>query len=103
MTAAEREWLDAICRLGCCVCIRTGRGASPAEPHHLLSGGRRIGHRSSIPLCAIHHRTGGNTREWVARHPHRVEFVRRYGSEQELLVWTQERVAMLAKLNELLA
>ena len=96
MTKAEQSWLDAICRLGCCVCIRTGRGETPAEPHHLLDGGRRLGHMWSIPLCPIHHRNGGLNSQWVARHPYRVEFVKRYGPELELLRWTQKRVAELS-------
>lgn len=92
MTNAEKAWLDAICRLGCCVCLRTGLGATPAEPHHLLSGGRRIGHLSAIPLCQRHHRSGGINAVWISRHPHRWAFVKRYGSEEELLAWTQEQV-----------
>jgi len=93
MNIAERNWLDAICRLGCCVCLREGRGATPGEPHHLLIGSRRIGDLNTIPLCQTHHRSGLKTQDFVSRHPWRTEFERRYGTERELLDWTRARLA----------
>lgn len=92
MTNAESEWMDAICELGCIVCRQFGKTFSPAEPHHLLSGGRRIGHLQTIPLCDRHHRSGVNNAGWVSRHPWRTEFVLRYGSEEFLLAKTKELV-----------
>lgn len=41
----EDELRDEIARTGCA-----------AEVHHLLSGGYRIGHSHTIPLCSWHHR-----------------------------------------------
>ena len=93
MTKAEREYLDAIVQLGCCVCVREGRGATPGEPHHLLDGGRRIGHLFAICLCPTHHRSGIRNQQAVSRHPHRIVFEARYGTELELLQWTREMVA----------
>lgn len=92
MTKAEKEWLDAITRLGCVCCYLQGRYAVPAEPHHLLSGGRRIGHLASIPLCQPHHRAGRRDTQFVSRHPWKVEFEKRYGKESELLAKTRELV-----------
>ncbi|MGP1667686.1 MAG: Ref family recombination enhancement nuclease, partial [Rhodanobacter sp.] len=58
-TNAEQSWMDAISRLGCVVCHIQGYPNTPAEIHHMLSGGRRIGHLWTIPLCAPgHHRYG---------------------------------------------
>lgn len=97
-TKAERQWLDTISRMGCVVCILQGLGPSPAEPHHLLrKSGRRMGHLFTIPLCPPHHRLGRNDEEVVSRHPYRVEFERRYGTETQLLEQTQEFVGMLAE------
>ena len=59
-TAAERQWLDTVKRLGCLCCIARGYPHDPdgavVEAHHLLSGGIRRGHLHSIGLCAWHHR-----------------------------------------------
>lgn len=93
MTKAESNWMDAIVRLGCIICLREGRGPTPAEPHHILSGGRRLGHLLTIPLCPTHHRSGLNNQQFVSRHNWRREFEARYGSEASLLSATQQLVA----------
>lgn len=89
MTRPEREWLDAITRIGCIVCILEGRGATPAEPHHMLEGGRRMGHLFTIPLCPTHHRSGRNDAEVVSRDQNQRRFERRYGAEIYLLAKTR--------------
>lgn len=86
-TKAEREWMDAITRLGCIACILTNRGETPAEPHHLLSGGRRMGHLFTIPLCVGHHRIKEPGKQ--ARHIHKSTFVAAYGTEMYLLEKTK--------------
>lgn len=92
MTKAERAWMDAITRLGCVVCITTGKGPTPAEPHHLLSGGRRMGHLYTIPLCSLHHRSGRNDDEVVSRDQNQRRFEERYGTEASLLEKTREMI-----------
>lgn len=92
MTSAERDWCDQITRLGCIVCYLHGFGHTPAAVHHILKGGRRIGHMHTIPLCYTHHNSGVNTRIAVSRHPYRAEFERRYGTESYLLGKTRELV-----------
>ena len=94
MTAAEQKWLDTITDLGCIVCRTLGCGYVPAEPHHLLRGGRRIGHESTIPLCPPHHRTGQG--EAIARHPNKARFEAAYGSETDLLTLTRNTVGARA-------
>lgn len=92
-TLAEKEWMDAIVRIGCCVCIRTGRGPTPASVHHLLDAGhRRIGHLDTIPLCYSHHQANLNNSVIVSRHHWKREFETRYGTEHELLEWTINKV-----------
>lgn len=92
MTKAERAWCDAITRLGCIVCLIEGRGATPAEPHHMLSGGRRMGHLFTIPLCYQHHRAGRDDAEVTSRDHNQRRFEARYGTEQSLLEKTRELV-----------
>ncbi len=40
---------------------------------------------NTIPLCYRHHREGVNNDMYVSRHPYKTEFVKRYGTEEELL------------------
>lgn len=95
MTKEERAWQDAIRQIGCVVCILTGKGASPAEVHHMLSGGRRMGEMFTIPLCMLHHRGGRNDAELTSRDHSQRRFERRYGSEDYLLAKTREFVSRL--------
>ena len=89
MTKSQKAFQDRVRALGCIVCY--GKGVdSPAEIHHLLRGGRRIGEDSVIGLCVPHHRGGLNTEEVVSRHPWRLAWESRYGTEAELLAKTKE-------------
>lgn len=55
-TKVESARMGAI-KAGPCVCCKQRGIASWApEVHHLLSGGRRRGHRYTVGLCAWHHR-----------------------------------------------
>ena len=89
MTEDQKKFWAAIRASGCIVCRKQGYD-SPAEIHHILSGGRRMGHDHVIGLCAVHHRGQVNNEEAVSRHPWRTEFEKRYGTELELLEQTRE-------------
>lgn len=84
-TVEERAWLDWIVAYGCVACRIDGFGVVPPAVHHLLRGGRRIGHLFSLPLCDPGHHQNGQQRGMVSRHPWRARFEQRYGSEQFLL------------------
>ena len=65
--------------------MNQGNEGTPAEIHHIRHGngmGQRASNYESIPLCHIHHRTGGYG---VAIHAGQKEFEKLYGSESELL------------------
>ena len=79
MNNEEKKWMNFLGAYGCVICHR------PCEIHHLLSGGRRIGHLDSISLCMEHHRGGYNTESIVSRHPWKRAFEKRYGTEKQLL------------------
>ena len=54
---AEQARFDAIKAAGICIaCKLRGVDSYAVEIHHLLSGGRRIGHMATIGLCCWHHR-----------------------------------------------
>lgn len=82
----------AITRLGCVVCLRAGYGFSECEIHHLLTnraGFRRNTDAQTIGLCPQHHRLGNLG---VAIHAGKRSFERAYGTELELLNFTNNRI-----------
>jgi hypothetical protein len=93
MTNAEREHMARVAALGCVVCRNLGLGPTPAEVHHPLKNGKRIGYKVTIPLCTLHHRSGVKNEIHVSRHPWRKAFESRYGTEQQLLEQTQRELA----------
>jgi hypothetical protein len=56
-TLEEKLWLSLIKLRPCCVCAYPPvcQQTSPTQVHHLLIGGRRIGHFWVLPICADHH------------------------------------------------
>lgn len=84
-TAEERAWMDAITAIGCIACLIDGHPGTPGAVHHILRGGRRIGHLHSICLCDPGHHQNGQERGVVSRHPTKARFEARYGTESELL------------------
>lgn len=100
-TVAEAARFEKIVALGCAACGFAPRCPCRTEAHHLLSGGKRRGHKYTIPLCSWHHRgeppSGFTTREaTVAFGPSlRLEsraFHARYGSDDELLGQVNELI-----------
>ena len=85
--------MDSIVRLGCCVCVKEGLGATPAVVHHMIGrSGRRRGHLFTLPLCPGHHNSGLNNKTIVSRHPWRSAWECRYGTEEQLLEMVRELV-----------
>ena len=88
MKKDEREHLAKVASLGCVIC-----GLRQTEVHHLRSGmgmGQRSSHFRTIPLCHVHHRTGGFG---VAIHGGTREFQRNFGTEEELLKKVLDKIA----------
>ena len=79
--------MDAICQIGCIVCLVHERlPGVPGCPHHLLTdGGRRIGHLHTICLCDPGHHQNSPTPKKISRHPTKARFEAAYGSEEYLL------------------
>jgi len=60
-----------------------------ANAHHLLSGGKRISHAHTIPLCDLHH-TGVE-----GIHTRKKWFREQFGTDDELLEITNDQVVLL--------
>ena len=92
-TVAESAWMDAITTLGCIACILDGHERRPGAVHHILSGGRRMGHLFTLCLCDPGHHQGGQQLGLISRHPWKARFEERYGSELSLLELTKSTIA----------
>lgn len=55
-TKAQIRRFEIIRDFGCICCRMKGYKSLVTEVHHLLSGGRRIGHDATVGLCPWHHR-----------------------------------------------
>lgn len=91
-TAEEARWMAAIVEYGCIACALDGRWHRPAAVHHILRGGRRMGHLYTIPLCQPGHHMDGQQLGMVSRHPWKKRFEAIYGNEMDLLALMQNRV-----------
>lgn len=94
-TAEEKAWMDDCVETGCIACWLDRVPHRPTAIHHIVEGGRRLGHKFSLPLCDPGHHQGGQSLGLVSRHPWKARFEERYGSERELLLLQQERVRTL--------
>lgn len=97
-TAAERRRWDWMQEVGCVACLidDPDRLGTPGDVHHLLAGGRRLGHRLSVILCPYHHRGYGSANTGspsLARDPR--AFTACYGSPAQLLEFADEAAARL--------
>jgi hypothetical protein len=83
--AEEKRWMNAIVTHGCIACRMDGNGIVAPCVHHILRGGRRMGHLFTLPLCPGHHQDGTGVQGLIARHPWKTRFEAKYGTEAELL------------------
>lgn len=56
ITAEDEERFGRVKEGRCVACWKVGRQTIGCDAHHLLYGGRRIGHKASVALCLWHHR-----------------------------------------------
>jgi hypothetical protein len=84
-TVEEKRWMDAIVEHGCIACVLDGHSPRPTAVHHILRGGRRIGHLFTLPLCDPGHHQNGDSLGLVSRHPNKARFEAKYGKEMDLL------------------
>lgn len=102
ITKAQRRRLEIIkFHVGCLACRRDHDSLVPAEAHHLLSGGRRISHDATVPLCPWHHRgacnsDAGSIDMEILYGPSlalsKRKFHELYGTDEEMLDETNRRV-----------
>lgn len=92
-TVAQKRRMEILkTEIGCIACKLDGMDYVPPDIHHIIDGGKRCGHEFSIPLCPPHH----------GRIPvvgvlsidkNKRQFIKRYGTELQLLQLTNRAVA----------
>lgn len=94
-TRAEKERIQRALELGCAICGHDNHG-SKLEVHHLLDGGKRMGHNFTIVLCLYHHQKRG-----LPYYPKSVSlvdgskaFTQAYGTQRSLFESTQRRLGL---------
>jgi hypothetical protein len=85
-TKADLQRFVKLVDLGCIACKLAGSGYRAPDIHHVLRGGRRIGHQATLPLCPEHHRfpSNGSVIGPSLADGSRV-FAAKFGSQEELL------------------
>lgn len=85
-TKADLRRFMRLVDLGCIACKLAGSGYRAPDIHHVLRGGRRIGHQSTLPLCPNHHRwpSDGSVVGPSLADGSRV-FSAKFGTQEELL------------------
>lgn len=91
MKKSEQQHVDRVATLGCVACyVQFGEWGTPGEIHHIKEGqgaAQRAGWDKVLCLCVGHHRHDDKRADKVAIHGNtgRKTFVKRYGSEGDLL------------------
>jgi hypothetical protein len=98
-TKAESERMEKLSRMGCIVTRLCFGAYKDADVHHITSGGRRLGHMSTIPLSPWYHRAvpDSNMTPQLMREFYgpslaesKAEFEARFGTEAYLLEQTNK-------------
>lgn len=93
-TKLEADWMTRIVAWGCVACWIDGLPSRPVAVHHILRGGRRIGHLFTLPLCDPGHHQNGDAFNLVSRHPNKAQFEDLYRPELELLSIVRDEVGI---------
>lgn len=98
-TKAEREWMDACVRYGCVACRKDGHEPRPTAYHHIVSGGKRMGHLFGFGLCDPGHHQNGQQFGLISVHPFKARFEQRYGSQLEILAALKVKLGVFSEAS----
>lgn len=98
-TKMEREWMEAAVRYGCLACILDGYEPRPTAYHHIVAGGRRLGHLYGIGLCDPGHHQNGEPFGLLSVHPYKARFEAKYGTQLQLLAELKKRLGIYTEAS----
>lgn len=84
-TVEEKDWIERCIRFGCVACWLDGYQPRPTAFHHIVVGGRRLGHLYGFGLRDPGHHQNGQQFGLISRHPFKAQFEAKYGSEFNIL------------------
>jgi hypothetical protein len=98
-TKDEATRIRLIMGMSCCICALHGDVSKRAlECHHIVRGGKRLGHWYTLQICRGHHQG-----QWDKRNPQsaqvaisdgRKAFRRAHGGMDDLQVWQRQQVVL---------
>ena len=91
-TKAEKELHTRIAELGCIACHLDGRFNGWVSIHHIDGRTKPGAHKRVLALCAGHHQDGTGLAGLIAVHPWKAAFEAMYGTQEQLLKLTMERL-----------
>ena len=92
-TKADKALHDRIAELGCIACHLDGRDNPWVSIHHIDGRTKPDAHKKVLALCAGHHQDGTGLAGLIAVHPFKAAFEAMYGTQEQLLELTMERLA----------
>jgi hypothetical protein len=95
--AVEERWIKTALEFGCVACWLDRVPSRPAAFHHIVDGGRRLGHLVGFGLCDPGHHQGGQPLGLVSRHPNKARFEAKYGKEFELLALVKKQTGVFSE------
>lgn len=87
-TKQEEERRQKIYELGCIACRIDGKGYVPCSEHHLKDGSCYRDNMKTFGICLAHHQIEFAVPGVPNRHKNAKEFAEVYGTDQELLEYT---------------
>ena len=94
MKKKDKERFDKLKQIGCIACLKFGK-ITEAIIHHIRKNtglSLRPPHTDTIPLCPEHHNMGNES-----VHLNKKAFVSIFGTEQELLLLTNQKLEQLER------
>ena len=96
-TKADKRRFLALQDYGCVCCRIEGDGHRDPDIHHIVEGGRRLGHQYTLGLCPYHHR-GIQPDSFIYHGPSLADgkrpFIKRYGTERFLLEYVNGQLEL---------
>lgn len=89
-TKAEKEFWSRIAALGCVACSKDGLINLSVSIHHIDGRTKPGAHMRVLALCYQHHQSGDVDAPSI--HPWKTRFEAKYGSQEDLLSETIEKV-----------
>lgn len=98
-TKQECARIDRLRILGCICCRLTFGQYHPCEEiHHIVKGGKRLGHWFTLPLCRLHHQGRAKSGFWTSIAQGSKAFAAVHGTEIDLWMKCQHMLELSDEL-----